>query len=147
MASPAQLLNEFKRLGNDAEKGVSNFLSQYKDSVNSHLQDSNISPENNLLLPFLMKQSSHMSDVASSISILGIPFFLKESESIMVGTEVREPIESGMYIQCGSISQFCDHEFELYVDGFDICVTEDFVEAFSMYVVNFNIFNFAFPTK
>ncbi|XP_076365271.1 uncharacterized protein LOC143254253 [Tachypleus tridentatus] len=34
VASPAQLLNQFKRLGNDAEKGVSNFLSQYKDSVN-----------------------------------------------------------------------------------------------------------------
>ncbi|XP_076329201.1 uncharacterized protein LOC143235183 [Tachypleus tridentatus] len=63
VASPAQLLNEFKRLGNDAEKGVSNFLSQYKDSVNSHLQDRNISPENNPMLPFLMKQSSHMPDL------------------------------------------------------------------------------------
>ncbi|XP_076319943.1 sterile alpha motif domain-containing protein 3-like isoform X2 [Tachypleus tridentatus] len=145
--SQAQLLNEFKRLGNDAEKGVSNFLSQYKDSVNSHLQHRNISPENNLLLAFLMKQSSHMPDVTSSIAIIGIPFLLKESESIMVGNEVREPGESSIYIQCGSISHFCDQKFKLYVDGFDICATEDFVEAFTMYVGSFYIFNFAFPTK
>ncbi|XP_076308735.1 uncharacterized protein LOC143224186 [Tachypleus tridentatus] len=88
VASPAQLLNELKRLENDAEKGVSNFLSQYKDSVNSHLQDRNISPENKPLLAFLMKQSSYMPDVKSSIAILSIPFLLKESERIMVGTEV-----------------------------------------------------------
>ncbi|XP_076356676.1 uncharacterized protein LOC143249941 [Tachypleus tridentatus] len=64
VASPAQLLNEFKRLGNDAEKGGVQ-LSQYKDSVNSHLQDRNISPENNSLLVLLMKQFSHMPDVIS----------------------------------------------------------------------------------
>ncbi|XP_076308658.1 uncharacterized protein LOC143224082 [Tachypleus tridentatus] len=104
VALPAQLLNEFKRLGNDAEKGVSNFLCQYKDSVNSCLQDRNISPENKLLLAFLIKQSSHRPDLTCSIAILGIIFLLKESESITVGTEVREPAESGIYIQCGSIS-------------------------------------------
>ncbi|XP_076373312.1 sterile alpha motif domain-containing protein 3-like [Tachypleus tridentatus] len=147
VASTAQQLNEFKRLGNNAEKGVSNFLSQYKDSVNSHLQDRNISPEINPLLAFLMKQSSHKPDVTSSIAVLGIHFLLKKSESITVGTEVKEPAESGIYIQCGSISQFCDQEFKLYVNGFDICATEDFVEAFIMYLGSFYIFNFAIPTK
>ncbi|XP_076329999.1 uncharacterized protein LOC143235658 [Tachypleus tridentatus] len=88
-----------------------------------------------------------MPDVTSSIAILGIPFLLKESESIMVGTEVREPAESGIYIQCGSISQVCDQEFKLYVDGFDIFATEDFVEAFTMYIGSFYIFNFTFPTN
>ncbi|XP_076324730.1 uncharacterized protein LOC143232773 isoform X1 [Tachypleus tridentatus] len=82
-----------------------------------------------------------MPDVTSSIAILGIPFLLKESESIMVGTEVREPAE------IGSISQFCDQQFKLYVNGFNICATEDFVEAFTMYVGSFYIFTFAFPTK
>ncbi|XP_076353627.1 uncharacterized protein LOC143248785 isoform X1 [Tachypleus tridentatus] len=106
VASPAQLLNEFKRLGNDEKKGVSNFFSQYKDSVNSYLQDRKISPGNNPLLAILMKQSSHMPDVTYSIAILGIPFLLKESESIMVGTEVREPAESGIYIQFGQFLSF-----------------------------------------
>ncbi|XP_076361235.1 uncharacterized protein LOC143252639 isoform X1 [Tachypleus tridentatus] len=94
-----------------------------------------------------MKQSSHMPDVTSGFAILGIPFLLKECESIMVGIEDREPAESGIYIQCGSISQFCDQESKLYVDGFDIYAIEDFVEAFTMHVGSFYIFNFSFPTK